>query len=295
MAKKNDFRIVVRYGTNTPNISRYFSDVNKIKSISPEEEARLAVLAKQGDQKAKEKIIKSNLKFAISVAKFYANNSCPLEDLISEANKGLVEAIESFDPTTGFKFISYAVWHIKKNIMLYIGNLSQTVRIPGHVQKGIRDYLKVFDTFNQEVGRDPEFKEVFELMEYLGMEKLSKNAVQTIKNKPTSVPLDPLINSSSDEERLLPINYIESGEKADSILQEEDKRKVIEKLISCLKPLEKEIIELKYGLTVEIPMNYREIGEKFDKTSEWARQKSVKAEKKLKSAAKKSKIKNWWT
>jgi RNA polymerase primary sigma factor len=131
-----DFKILVRYANPTESLSRYFTEISKEEILTPEKEAELAFLAKEGDEKAKDKLIKSNLRFVVSVAKAYANNNIPLEDLISEGNKGLIEASDLFDPSTGFKFISYAVWHIRKYIFLYINNLSRSVRIPTNVTNG---------------------------------------------------------------------------------------------------------------------------------------------------------------
>lgn len=289
-----DFKIVVRYGDSSPNISRYYSEVNKHKMLDAEEEARLAILAKNGDQKAKDAVINSNLRFAISVAKSYINPNCSFEDLISEANKGLVEAIENYDPSTGFKFISYAVWHIRKNIMLYISNLSQTVRIPTNIQVSIRNYQKIVDAFIQKNGREPNIEEASEIMADSGMQPLSKSTIDTIKNKPSSVPLDPMnIFGSEEEGKGSPINYLSSDEKTDSLIDDSDKKDVIKKLISSLKPVEQRVIELKYGLLDENPLSYKEISEKFDRTPEWARQISLKAEKRMKIEARKNKIKNW--
>ena len=128
-----EFKITNRITNTTDNVNRYFNEISKYEILSPEKEAELAIKSKEGDEKAKDSILKSNLRFVVSVAKAYQSTNVPLEDLISEGNKGLVEAIETFDSTNGFKFISYAVWHIRKNIFLYLNNYSRSIRLPSNV------------------------------------------------------------------------------------------------------------------------------------------------------------------
>jgi len=135
-----EFKIINRITGTSDNLTRYFNEISKYEILSPEKEAELATMARGGDTKAKEKILKSNLRFVISVAKSYVSEHSPLEDLISEGNKGLVEAIENFDPSNGFKFISYAVWHIRKNMLLYINNYSRVIRIPTNINQEMRNY-----------------------------------------------------------------------------------------------------------------------------------------------------------
>lgn len=142
-----EFKIINRITNTSDNLNRYFSEISKYELLSPEKEAELAFKAKDGDEKAKEAILKSNLRFVVSVAKSYVSGNSPLEDLISEGNKGLVEAVENFDPTTGFKFISYAVWHIRKNILVYLNNHTRSIRIPSHVNNEMRKYHAIEESF----------------------------------------------------------------------------------------------------------------------------------------------------
>jgi RNA polymerase primary sigma factor len=155
-----DFKISVRITDTSQNLSRYFSDITKEKMLDPQVEADLAMRAKEGDVKARERIILANLRFVISVAKAYAGKNAPLEDLISEGNKGLIEAMEVFDPTAGFKFISYAVWHIRKNIFLYLSNNSRVFRIPGNVANELKRYQSMEDFFIGQNGREPSVDEI---------------------------------------------------------------------------------------------------------------------------------------
>lgn len=288
---KNEFKIAVRYNDATKNISRYFSEVTKEKILDPEEEARLAVLAKNGDIEARDRIIKSNLRFGISVAKFYANPNSPLEDLICEANKGMVEAMETFDPTTGFKFISYAVWHIRKNILSFIGKHSRTVRIPLNISRDIKNYHRAEEYFIMENGREPTIEETLEVMERIGMEKVTNSSLDAIKNKPISVQLDPMINSSEEDTGKL-ISIISSEEKTDSDVNKEDLRKLTRDLFKNLTHIEQRVISLRYGLENGIEMTNSQVSEFFDLSPERIRQILIKALKKLKIAIRKKKIDN---
>ena len=172
-----DFKISIRFSNPTKNLSRYFSEVMKEDLLSPHEEFDLAVRAKQGDELAKEKIIKSNLRFVISVAKSYTGKSSQLEDLISEGNKGLIEAIESFDPTTGFKFISYAVWHIRKNILLYMQTKSRTIKIPINILCELKKYQEIENSFMNQYDREPSVDEILQLIDEKKLNPIDRKSV----------------------------------------------------------------------------------------------------------------------
>ena len=111
-------------------IDYYLNEIKKIPLLTPSEELELAKKAKNGDISAKEKIVKSNLRFVITIAKKYQNHGLDLEDLISEGNIGLLIAIEKFEPSKGYKFISYAVWWIRQSILRAISDKGRMIRIP---------------------------------------------------------------------------------------------------------------------------------------------------------------------
>lgn len=287
-----DFKILNRITNTSDNINRYFNEISKYEILSAEKEADLAVKVREGDEKAKETILKSNLRFVVSVAKAYQSTNVMLEDLISEGNKGLVEAIETFDPTNGFKFISYAVWHIRKNIFLYLNNYSRSIRIPSNVNQEMRKYQELEEAFVSYNGREPSFEEMMEIIEDPNNNiSISNNTIETIKNKPISVPLE---NSSSDQdETFSPIGWLESNDNTDSIIVSEDLKKLLSSVLSELKPMERLVTVMKYGLGEEKePMGYKSIGEKLERSPEWARGISKKAEKRMQVIIRKRKIKD---
>jgi len=287
-----EFKILNRITNATDNINRYFNEISKYEILTPEKEADLAIKSKMGDEKAKEAILKSNLRFVVSVAKAYQSTNVMLEDLISEGNKGLVEAIETFDPSNGFKFISYAVWHIRKNIFLYLNNYSRSIRIPSNVNQEMRKYQALEEAFVSYNGREPSFEEMMEIIEDPNNNiSISNNTIETIKNKPVSVPLEN--NGSDSEDSFSPIGWLESSDNTDSIILREDFKILISSVLSELKPMERTVTILKYGLgDNKEPMSYRNIAEKLERTSEWARGISKKAERRMYSIIRKRKIKN---
>ena len=130
-------------------IEKYFNDLSKEETITPEEEAELARRIRQGDNVALEKLVKANLRFVISVAKQYQNRNIPLNDLINEGNIGLIKAAHKFDETKGFKFISYAVWWIRQSILQAINNHSKIVRIPANKKGHFNQIKKAYSAFEQ--------------------------------------------------------------------------------------------------------------------------------------------------
>jgi len=133
----------------TRSINNYFNELNQFDVLTPEEENDLAFRIKDGDTQARDKLIKHNLRFVVSVAKQYEGPKHKIEDLINEGNLGLIKAAESFDATRGFKFISYAVWHIRQKIMAYLKD-SDIMRIPVNKAASLNKIKKLIETYNTE-------------------------------------------------------------------------------------------------------------------------------------------------
>lgn len=278
---------VTKMTDTTPSLNRFFSEISKTKLLTADEESVLAFKAKAGDKKAREIIIKANLRFVISVAKQYVNKDSPLEDLVSEGNKGIVEAIDKFDPTTGFKFISYAVWHIRKNIYMYMSDLSRQIRIPLSVTTELRRYQKMEEEFISNTGRNPNTEEILDLLEQAGT-PISKNTTENINNSPKTVPLIP---ENTDEDSFGPINFLSSGEETDKGIINESRSEMIELIMRRLSVIEKEVVLMKYGInTQQGECTYTQIAKRYDKTPEWARKITKIAMKKMKYSFIKNKI-----
>lgn len=282
------FKIAQRYTDTSDNLYRYFNEISKYERLTAEKESELCFRILEGDEKAKEQVLKSNLRFVISVAKSYQSPGASLEDLISEGNKGLVEAIESFDPMTGFKFISYAVWHIRKNIFLYLDRHSRSIRIPININADMRKYGLLEESFISYNGRKPNIEEIIEMMDDQDSKmKLSNASLDAIKNNPRTVPLE--LPSDNDRD-FSPMDYISSYEISDKELNTEDKKKIISIVLSELTDIERSIIIMRYGLDGKEGYTFSTISEHYGKSNEWARIICNRAEKKLRVIARRKKL-----
>lgn len=289
-----DFKITQRIHTPNKNLARYLSEIQKEKLLTPGEEAELAYKAKGGDSEAKDKIIRANLRFVVSVAKAYTSPSVLLEDLISEGNKGLVEAIEKFEPETGFKFTSYAVWHIRKNIFQYISQHGRQIRIPGNVIQELHKYQRLEEGFVSSFGRSPTHEEIFELMEKTNEkgEGFSENFKEHVKNLTETVPLESPNPGQKEDSEFGPINWLNSGEETDDLVLRSDKERELEILMRRLSLTQKELIRMRYGLgEYKNEMSVSQIGEHFEKSEEWVRTQIKKAQRLMKVGFKNSSFK----
>src|SRR6202012_1946085 len=154
------------------SLEKYLQEIGKVELISPEEEVKLAIRIKQGDQKALDKLTKANLRFVVSVAKQYQNQGLSLPDLINEGNLGLIKAAQRFDETRGFKFISYAVWWIRQSILQALAEQSRIVRLPLNKVGLTNRIQKAYSQLEQEFEREPLPEELSEILE-IPTEKIS--------------------------------------------------------------------------------------------------------------------------
>ena len=147
------------------SLEKYLQEIGKVELITPEEEVKLAVRIKQGDQRALDKLTKANLRFVVSVAKQYQNQGLSLPDLINEGNLGLIKAAQRFDETRGFKFISYAVWWIRQSILQALAEQSRIVRLPLNKVGLTNRIQKAYSQLEQEYEREPSPEELAEVLE----------------------------------------------------------------------------------------------------------------------------------
>ena len=147
------------------SLEKYLQEIGKVELITPEEEVKLAIRIKQGDQKALDKLTKANLRFVVSVAKQYQNQGLTLPDLINEGNLGLIKAAQRFDETRGFKFISYAVWWIRQSILQALAEQSRIVRLPLNKVGLTNRIQKAYSLLEQQFEREPSPEELAEVLE----------------------------------------------------------------------------------------------------------------------------------
>lgn len=245
-------------------IGLYMKDVRKTTTLTVYEEVELSKRIKEGDESALSKLILSNLRFVIKIAKEYQNHGVPMADLISEGNYGLIVAAKKFDHTKGFRFISYAVWWIKQSILQSLNEDSRTVRLPVNIIAKIAKVKKEIEKFEKDNHRDP-----------IG------NEVEVI-SVPSCTSLNNIINEEGDEL----INMLENKmfSRPDVIDEEEEdiKKNELIRAMSGLNKREKEIINSYFGITGE-PMTLEMIGEELKLTKERIRQIKESAIRKIRN------------
>ena len=254
---------------NSDSIGSYFSDISKIPLISAQEEYELFENILKGDQLAFNKVINSNLRFVISVAKQYQNQGLGLEDLISEGNIGLIKAAQKFDNKKGFKFISYAVWWIRQSIMQSIAENSRTIRLPNNHINAMNKIYKTSALLEQELEREPTIEELDNVLKDLDI-KVRENYILSNSNK--TISLDLPIN---DKEDISLYEVIENkvSESPDEVFIKESFYSDIEKVLKRMpNNRQRIIICMYYGLIGYQPMTLEEIGEYCGLTRERVRQ-----------------------
>ena len=170
------------------SLEKYLQEIGKVDLINPEEEVQLAMRIRQGDQLALDRLVKSNLRFVVSVAKQYQNQGLTLPDLINEGNLGLIKAALRFDETRGFKFISYAVWWIRQSILQALAEQSRIVRLPLNKVGLTNRISKAYQLLEQEFEREPTVQELAELLE-LSIEEVAATMSVGFRHVSMDTPL----------------------------------------------------------------------------------------------------------
>ena len=264
----------------TQTVEDYLRDINRIEMVSPEEECDLAARIKAGDDAAFKRLVEANLRFVVSVAKQYQNRGLDLMDLVNEGNIGLMKAALKFDPSRGFKFISYAVWWIRQQILQALSEQGRMIRIPLNQVGKLNKIGRARSVFLQENEREPSDEELAALLD-ISPEKLADADVLTLS-------LDnPL--GEEDSQSLVDIIPDSSTPETDKALEMESLRADLQLVMSVLNERERKVLELSFGLGCPA-MTMEEIGESLDLTRERVRQLKVKAINKLSSPKVRSRL-----
>ena len=262
------------------SLEKYLQEIGKVELISPEEEVKLAILIKKGDQAALEKLTKANLRFVVSVAKQYQNQGLTLPDLINEGNLGLIKAAQRFDETRGFKFISYAVWWIRQSILQALAEQSRIVRLPLNKVGLTNRISKAYSQLEQEFEREPTPEELAFLLDIdadevaatLGVAARHVSMDQPLFDGEEGTLIDVLINHNalSTDNNLAVIASLQTE---------------IERSLSTLTERQKEVIRFFFGIGIDHPLSLEDIGERFNLTRERVRQIKDKAITKLRTTS----------
>jgi len=260
------------------SLEKYLQEIGKVDLISPEEEVRLALRIREGDQLALDRLVKSNLRFVVSVAKQYQNQGLTLPDLINEGNLGLIKAALRFDETRGFKFISYAVWWIRQSILQSLAEQSRIVRLPLNKVGLTNRISKAYQQLEQEFEREPTPQELADILD-IGVEEITATMSAGFRHVSMDSPL-----SDAEDGTLMDLMENPNAERTDEkLVHHESLRMEIERSLRTLTERQKEVVCYFFGIGVDHPLSLEDIGERFHLTRERVRQIKDKAITKLRS------------
>lgn len=262
------------------SLEKYLHEISKLKLLSGEDEAGLARRIKKGDAQAMNKLVAANLRFVVSVAKQYQNQGLPLSDLINEGNVGLIKAALRFDETKGFKFISYAVWWIRQNILQSLAEQSRIVRMPLNRVGMAGKVNKVYQQLEQEFEREPHAEEIAEMLN-VEVEEVFSSVYMTVRHVSIDTPV-----GDGDDQTMLDVMENPNAEKADIELEHFASLKYeIQRSLGTLTPRQKEVLCYFFGIGVDNALSLEDIGALFNLTRERVRQIKDKAIDKLKTGS----------
>jgi RNA polymerase primary sigma factor len=280
---------IIRQVTNRDNhtLDKYLHEIGKVNLITAEEEVELSRKIRHGDLLALEKLVKSNLRFVVSVAKQYQNHGLSLPDIINEGNLGLIKAAQRFDETRGFKFISYSVWWIRQAILQALAEQARIVRLPLNRIGSINKVNKTFSVLEQKYERDPTVLEISQALE-LAPEDVKDAISTTMRHVSMDAPI-----TQDDENSMYDVLQNPESLSPDKDLLRDSLCKEIDRVLSTLTQRESAILSLYFGLKGLLPHSLDEIGIKLELTRERVRQIKEKAIKKIKISSRSRHLKTY--
>jgi RNA polymerase nonessential primary-like sigma factor len=254
----------------------YLSEIGASPLLSAEEEVYFSRLAQQGDESARQRMIESNLRLVVKIARRYTNRGLAFLDLIEEGNLGLIRAVEKFDPERGFRFSTYATWWIRQTIERAIMNQTRTIRLPIHVVKEINVYLRAARTLAQKLDHEPSAEEIANLLhkpieDVERMLGLNERIASTYSN----------IMNDSGKTLLETIPDRDAADPSD-MLQEDNVHSSIDEWLDQLSEKQREVVERRFGLHGHSVSTLEEVGREIGVTRERVRQIQMDALKRLK-------------
>ena len=247
-------------------IRLYLREIGQVKLLTPQEEIELAAKIKRGDKKAREHMIKANLRLVVKIARDYEGIGLPLLDLISEGNIGLMKAVERFDPAKGGKLSTYGSWWIKQSIKRALANQSKTIRLPVHLVDKISKMRRTAMKLQEEFGREPSDEE---LAAELGTTAARVSQMRTASIRPAS--LDAPVG---DDDSNTYSEMVEDDRAVNPYDELEDKTVtgMLQDMVKHLDDREATILRYRFGLDGGNEKTLEEVGEKFGVTRERVRQ-----------------------
>ena len=252
----------------------YLNEIGYSPLLTAEEEVYFARRALQGDEQARKRMIESNLRLVVKIARYYMNRGLAFLDLIEEGNLGLIHAVEKFDPERGFRFSTYATWWIRQTIERALMNQTRTIRLPVHVVKQINSYQKTARKLAQVLDHDPSPEEVANNLD------LSLNDVHHILGLSEQLAIVDSVNV--DKDKLLRETVADENQQDPaSALHEEEINGYVAEWLSQLNEKQRQVVEQRFGLNGDEVATLEEVGARIGVTRERVRQIQVEALKRL--------------
>ena len=268
-------------------IKMYLREIGQIPLLKYEEEIELAQKVLEGDDDAKQKLIESNLRLVVSIAKKHTNRGLKMLDLIQEGNMGLMKAVEKFEYEKGFKFSTYATWWIRQAITRAIADQGRTIRIPVHMIETINKIKKESRIILQETGKEPTAEELSKKLE-LPVDKVK--AILEMNQDPIS--LETPVGSEEDSELgdfVEDDKFLNPYDATTRVLLKEQ----LDEVLKTLNEREEMVLRYRYGLDDGSPKTLEEVGKIFNVTRERIRQIEVKALRKLRHPSRRKKLEDY--
>lgn len=274
-------------GGATDPVRMYLKEIGRIPLLNAREEVELAKKAEKGEKRSKDKLISSNLRLVVSIAKKYLGRGMTMLDLIQEGNQGLIRATEKYDWRRGYKFSTYATWWIRQAITRAIADQARTIRIPVHMVETINRYVRTRNRLTAELGRDPLPEEV---ARELQIDVSKVHEIMKISQEPTS--LQTKIGDEEDSQLgdFIADDHIPSPyEQTSKALLKEH----LDEVLATLNDREKKVLIMRFGLEDGRPRTLEEVGKAFGVTRERIRQIEAKAIRKLKHPSRSKRLKDY--
>ncbi|WP_312920548.1 RNA polymerase sigma factor RpoS [Stutzerimonas nitrititolerans] len=272
VAKQHKF---IDYNRALDATQLYLNEIGFSPLLTPEEEVHFARLAQKGDPAGRKRMIESNLRLVVKIARRYINRGLSLLDLVEEGNLGLIRAVEKFDPERGFRFSTYATWWIRQTIERAIMNQTRTIRLPIHVVKELNVYLRAARELTQKLDHEPSLEEIAHLLERpVGEVKRMLGLNERVTSVDVSLGPDTdktLLDTLTDERPTDPCE----------LLLDDDLAASIDHWLSDLTEKQRDVVIRRFGLRGHESCTLEEVGKEIGLTRERVRQIQVEALKRL--------------
>jgi RNA polymerase nonessential primary-like sigma factor len=266
----------VNYQKKMDATQLYLSEIGYSPLLSAEEEVHFSRLARKGDAKARARMIESNLRLVVKIARRYTNRGLALLDLVEEGNLGLIRAVEKFDPERGFRFSTYATWWIRQTIERAIMNQTRTIRLPIHVVKELNSYLRAARELAHTLDHEPTAEDI---ADKLDVSVADVSRMLRLNERVTSV--DTPMGGSDNDKALVDMLTDDSDYGPEGDMQEEDVRDHIMTWLENLNEKQREVLARRFGLLGYEPATLEDVGREIGLTRERVRQIQVEALRRL--------------